>query len=96
MSACGHPICELIGGSCSLAVTRSRGCHASAFAAETAPAVVAEVRALLAGALDRDAAVRLAQLVRAEALEERSLLAAVHDDDPALGAALARLLAPGR
>lgn len=76
---CTHALCEQIGGACSLAVQRSRGCHANSWATETSPAVLAEARALL-DHLDRAAAVRLAQLVRLEALEQRSLAAQLDDD----------------
>ncbi|HEY1547572.1 MAG TPA: hypothetical protein VGG28_07125 [Kofleriaceae bacterium] len=89
--ACTHRLCERIGGDCSIAVNRSRGCHASGWAKTVAADVLDEVRVLVAAvATDRAAAVRLAQIVRAEALEERSLLAQARDDDPAL----ADLLAP--
>jgi hypothetical protein len=94
---CTHRLCELIGGDCSIAINRSRGCHAGGWAKTVASNVLDEVRALL-GAIDarartdggRAAAVRLAQIVRAEALEERNLLAHARDDDPEL----AELLAP--
>jgi hypothetical protein len=90
---CTHRLCELIGGGCSIAASRSRGCHRSTWTKETAPEVVDEVRALLAViAGDRAAAVRLAQLIRIEALEERNLLAQVRDADPGLAALLAPLV----
>jgi hypothetical protein len=87
---CTHLLCELIGGECSIAVNRSRGCHAATWTKTVDPDVFDEVRALL-GVIgtDRAAAVRLAQLVRAEALEERNLLAHARDDDPELADALA-------
>jgi hypothetical protein len=61
MAACGHRLCELVGEGCSLAVTRSRGCHASGWATAVAPELLDEVRALLAriDANDRAAAARL-------------------------------------
>jgi hypothetical protein len=94
MAACGHRLCELVGEGCSLAVTRSRGCHASGWATAVAPELLDEVRALLAriDANDRAAAARLARIVRGEALEGRNLVAHARDDDPALAAELARLL----
>lgn len=81
----------MIGEGCSITVQRSRGCHANSWATSTSDAVLAEAKALLAH-LDRAAAVRLAQLVRMEALEERSLAAQLLDDDEP---ALARLVAKG-
>ena len=89
-ASCTHALCAMIGDGCSIAVQRSRGCHASTWAATTSDAVLAEAKALLAN-LDRAAAVRLAQLVRMEALEERSLAAQLMDDDePALARLVAR------
>ncbi len=92
--ACTHLLCELIGGDCSIAINRSRGCHPSLWTKTVAPQVFDEVRVLLAAIDATDpghaAAVRLAQIVRAEALEERNLLALAREDDPAL----AELLAP--
>jgi hypothetical protein len=57
-------------------------------------AVFEEVRKLVAAvaAGQRDAAVRLAAIVRREAREDRNLLAQVHDDDPELARQLAGLL----
>jgi hypothetical protein len=91
---CTHLLCELIGGDCSIAVNRSRGCHAGVWAKTVAPQVFDEARALLASIATRDrgAAIRLAQIVRAEALEERNLLAHARDDDPELADALAPFL----
>lgn len=94
--SCGHPLCELIGGACSIAVQRSRGCRPNV-AAEP-PDVFDEVRELLA-ALDpethdesgRAAAIRLAAILRREALEGRSLLAHVRLEEPELAPALERL-----
>lgn len=53
-----------------------------------------EVRALLAAIAtgDRDAAIRLAAVVRREAREDRNLLAQARDDEPELAAQLALLL----
>lgn len=95
---CGHPLCELIGGACSLASKRSRGCRPQLAARELAPEVLAEVRELVA-AIDperrdervRAAAARLAQIIRREALDNRNVLALARDEDPELAAALAPL-----
>jgi hypothetical protein len=97
---CRHPLCELIGGACSLATHRSRGCRPNAFAKSVAPDVFVEVRALLA-VIDPEtrteqsqlAATRLAQIVRREALEERNLIAHAREDEPELAEPLARLCA---
>jgi hypothetical protein len=95
---CRHRLCELIGGACSLATNRSRGCRPQLAAKTVAPEVFDEVRALLAaiepGARDeqvRSAAARLAQLIRREALDDRNLVALARDEEPALGEALAEL-----
>ncbi len=58
------------------------------------PPVFDEVRALLTAiaAGDRDAAIRLAAIVRREAREDRNLLAHARDDEPELAARLAELL----
>ena len=95
MSSCRHPICELIGGGgCSIASGRSRGCTAGIAAKTIDPAVFEEVRALLAAiaAGDRDAAIRLAAIVRREARDDRNLLAHASDDAPELAPQLAALL----
>jgi hypothetical protein len=97
-TGCGHLLCELIGGSCSLATGRSRGCRPNQVSKHVAPDVVEEIRALLA-AIDpdvrderiREAAVRLAQIVRREALDDRPLLAYARIEEPELAPALARL-----
>jgi len=102
---CGHLLCELIGDArypCSLAIQRSRGCHRNITARQLAPEVLDEVRALLARlgpAIDapstsddaRDAAVRLASLIRREALDDRNLVALAAEDEPELAPALDRL-----
>ena len=92
---CGHPLCELIGGSCSLATHRSRGCGANLASRTIAPEVFDEVRTLLAAiardADARSAAVRLAEIVRREARDDRNLVAQAEDDDPDLAGELARL-----
>lgn len=91
---CRHAICELIGGdTCSIAAGRSRGCTPG-LASPFDPAVFDEVRALLPliAAGDRDAANRLAAIVRREAREDRNLLARARDDEPELAAQLAELL----
>lgn len=58
------------------------------------PAVFDEVRALLAAiaAGERDAAIRLAAIVRREARDDRNLLAHARSDEPELAAQLAELL----
>jgi hypothetical protein len=58
------------------------------------PAVFDEVRTLVAAIAmgDRDAAARLAAIVRREAREDRNLLAHARDDDPELALQLADLL----
>jgi hypothetical protein len=95
MSSCGHPICELIGeDACSIASGRSRGCTPGLAARTIDPFVFDEVRALLTALAtgDRDAAIRIAAMVRREAREDRNLLAQARDDDPELAAQLAELL----
>jgi hypothetical protein len=98
---CGHPLCELIGGTtCSLATGRSRGCRPGLTSRTVAPEVFEEVRSLLAtlgptpDARDpavREAAVRLAAIVRREAREDRLLAVAARSDEPDLAAPLAHL-----
>jgi hypothetical protein len=95
---CGHLLCELIGGPCSLATRRSRGCRPNLVPRQIAPELLDEVRALLA-LIDpavrdpriREAAVRLAEIVRREALDDRPLLAYARIEEPELAPALARL-----
>ena len=96
MSSCRHLICERIGeGACSIASGRTRGCTPALAAKTIDPSVLDEVRALLPAIAtgDRDAAIRLAAIVRREAREDRNLLAQVRDDEPELAAPLAELLA---
>ena len=90
MPACGHPLCELVGGDCSLATGLSRGCQTGPRkAAPFEPAVIDEVAALLArlapplldDADARAAATRLAFLFRREARSGRNLLALGADDE---------------
>lgn len=95
---CHHPLCELIGGACSLATHRSRGCRPNLTASEVPPEVFDEVRALLPAIEQREAseerraaAIRLAALVRREALENRNLVLIARDDEPELAPALTRL-----
>ncbi|HUS66262.1 MAG TPA: hypothetical protein VMZ28_17030 [Kofleriaceae bacterium] len=97
-SPCEHRLCELIGGACALTVGRSRGCGARPVGVEIEPEVFDEVRALLgvidpgaAGEPAREAAVRLAAIIRREALEDRSVLAQARTDEPELVPALERL-----
>ncbi len=89
--ACKHALCAMIGGACSITITRSRGCRPNVTAREVAPEVLDEVRGLLAN-LDRAAAVRLAQIVRREALDDRNLVALVRADELDFADALARLV----
>ena len=91
--ACEHPLCALIGGACSLVITRSRGCRPNVNSREVAPAVIDEVRGLLPAIEtgDRDAAVRLAQIIRREALDDRNLVALVRADELEFADALIRL-----
>ena len=97
-SDCGHLLCDLVGGSCSLATGRSRGCTAAITARTISPEVFDEVRALLAaidpdtgGEPSRAAAVRLAEIIRREAREDRQLLVHARRDEPDLVPALERL-----
>jgi hypothetical protein len=96
MPDCGHPLCELIGGSCSLAANRSRGCRPGLAPKTVAPEVFDEVRALVGvivpgGEQAREAAVRLAAIIRREARDDRLLVVLARDEDPELAAALSRL-----
>ena len=96
---CGHLLCELIDDrSCSLATGRSRGCTPGLTEKTVAPEVLDEVRALLAvidptrpGPEVRAAAVRLAEIVRREARDDRNLVLLARDEEPELAPALARL-----
>lgn len=93
-TGCGHPLCELIGGACSLAIHRSRGCRQNVTAPDIAPEVFDEVRSLLAtidATADRDAAIRLAAIIRREALDDRQLLVHARHDEPELVPAIERL-----
>lgn len=103
--ACGHRLCELLGGACSLVAGVSHGSHA-ALRARTAiaPEVWDEVRGLvtlvdadargeLAPGPARDAAARLAAIIRREAREGRGLLGQARVDEPELAARLAPLCA---
>lgn len=96
MSSCRHPICELIGeDACSIASGRTRGCTPGLAAKTIGPPVFDEVRPLLTAIAtgDRDAAIRLAAIVRREAREDRNLLAHARDEEPELATQLAALLA---
>jgi hypothetical protein len=91
---CEHPLCAIIGGSCSLATGRSRGCRPGLASKLVEPKLFDEVRALLAAIeanSDHAAAVRLAALIRHEAREDRHLLAIARSDEPELAPSLARL-----
>ena len=100
--SCGHLLCELIGGACSLATGRSRGCRPNLTAREIAPEVLDEVRELVAAidpsSLDdrgRAAAVRLAQVFRREARDDRNLLLIARSDELDFAPALGRLCERG-
>ena len=89
---CSHLLCELIAdGRCAIAIQRSHTCRPNITAPDTAPEVIEEVRTLLPAidAGDKAAAMRLAQIVRREALDDRNLLS---DAEPDLAPALERLL----
>jgi hypothetical protein len=95
---CEHPLCAIIGGTCSLAARRSRGCRPNLSSKEVATEVLDEVRQLLAVIAPearteqvRTAAVRLAAIVRREALDDRNLLTIISSDEPDLAPALAQL-----
>lgn len=90
---CGHPLCELIGGPCSLATGRSRGCTPGLGPKTVEPEVFDEIRALLAqiDAADRAAATRLADIIRREARNDRNVIALARDEEPDLAPALERL-----
>ncbi len=104
---CGHLLCELAGGACSLTPGLSRGCRTGPRPRTAIEAdVFEEVRALL-GLLDparlvaplapgpvRDAAVRLAAIIRREAREGRGVLAQAREDEPDLVPRLERLCKP--
>jgi hypothetical protein len=95
---CRHLLCELIGGSCSLATNRTRGCRPGLAPKTVALEVFDEVRELVAlidpqtgDERSRSAAARLARIIRREALDDRNLVALARDEEPELGAALAAL-----
>jgi hypothetical protein len=95
VSSCRHPICKLIGeDACSIASGRTRGCTPGLATKTIGPTVFDEVRVLLPAIAtgDRDAAIRLAAIVRREAHEDRNLLAQAREDEPELVAQLAELL----
>lgn len=95
---CRHLLCEIIDRPCSLATGRSRGCRPNLGSKIVAPDVVDEVRALLS-VIDPDvrdervrtAAVRLAEILRREARDDRPLLAYARIEEPELAPALERL-----
>jgi hypothetical protein len=97
-SECGHLLCEVIGGPCSLASGRSRGCTPGLAPKVITPEVFDEVRALVAAIEPerpdegvRSAAVRLAEIIRREARDDRLLLVHARNDEPDLVPALERL-----
>ena len=73
--SCSHPLCGRIGGACSLAIVRSHTCRPNVNERDVAAEVLDEVRSLLSRIDEREAAVRLAQIVRREALDDRNLVA---------------------
>ncbi len=85
----------MIGGACSLVVTRSRGCRPNITSREVAPELFEEMRTLLAS-LDRDAAVRLAQIIRREAMDERNVVAIAKAEEVDVADQLAALCARRR
>jgi hypothetical protein len=91
--SCGHPLCELIGGACSLAVSRSRGCRPNITSRDVTTEVIDEVRKLVASTTsgDRAADVELARIFRREALDERNLVAIARRDELEFADALAAL-----
>ncbi|HUS32839.1 MAG TPA: hypothetical protein VMZ53_30265 [Kofleriaceae bacterium] len=96
MDGCGHPLCELLTGPCSLATGRSRGCTPGLAPKTVGPEVFDEVRALLAvidpvNGHGRDAARRLAEIIRREARDDRNLVTQARDEEPELAVALERL-----
>jgi hypothetical protein len=96
--SCGHTLCELIGGACSLVAGLSRGCQTGLRPRTAiAPEVFEEIRGLLAtlddDATARAAAVRLAAIVRREAREGRGVVAQAREDAPELVPRLAALCA---
>jgi hypothetical protein len=104
---CGHVLCALVGGACSLVVGFSRGCSSELRAPSEIEAEVFEeirglvdrigaARAPLEEGAARDAAVRLAAIVRREAREGRGVVVQARDEAPELAAALARLCARRR
>jgi hypothetical protein len=98
VAGCGHLLCELIDGPCSLATGRSRGCTPGLGPKTIDPDVFDEIRTLL-GVIDLDvrddhvraAAVRLAEIIRREARNDRLVLVQARDDEPDLVPALERL-----
>jgi hypothetical protein len=102
MTDCGHRLCELIGGTCSITTGRSRGCTPSLASKTIAPEVFDEVRALVSTIMGSDpnsdsvlhdetirqAATRLAEIIRREARDDRNLLALARSDEPDLAPAL--------
>jgi hypothetical protein len=96
--AAGRSADHAAGRSCRLATGRSRGCRPNLGSKIVAPEIVEEVRALLA-VIDPEArdervhaaAVRLAEIMRREARDDRPLLAYARIEEPELAPALARL-----
>jgi len=104
MSSCGHPLCALIGGPCSLALSVSRGCRSGPGPSRVIADAIFDEVAMLVEAIDRalaadraaDArapATRLAELIRREARDDRHVLAMARADEVEFVASLARLCA---
>ena len=92
MPDCGHPLCERIGGPCSLATGRSRGCTPGLGPRAVEPEVFDEIRALLPLVeTDAESARRLAEIIRREARNDRNVIALARDEEPDLAPALERL-----
>ena len=94
MSApCGHPLCGLIGGACSLLAGFSRGCSSDLRRhSDIDPDVFDEIARLLplVDGGDRDAAARLAAIIRREAREGHGVVAQSRNEAPELAPALER------
>jgi hypothetical protein len=105
---CGHLLCELIGGPCSLMTGRSRGCTPGLGPRTIAPEVFDEVRTLVAvietrGSARQDiepaaanerikaAAIRLAEIIRREARDDRNLVTHARNEEPELAPILETL-----
>ncbi len=103
MTPCGHPLCALIEGPCSLAVSVGRGCRSGPGPSRVIAAAVFDEVAALVAIIDRSAAddrprariaaTRLAEIIRREARDDRHVLAMARADELELVPSLARLCA---